>query len=368
MKTDVAVVGGGLCGALCCWTLQAQGVECVWIRGPGRPTSAVGPGLAVPAPTDHLARVVRGLGVEACLQMWDFGCRGLELLSEVCGQLQVPYSRGVLFLPSNAVEANDLAETEELLRHHGRGIMRAFAGDPSAPSRGGQSLSQARLLESGLSFSPSVLLQALCDVLPAEICIEGSMQPGIGQASGGALLLRLDQGDPVEAEIAIVCAGAASARLVPGLSGWLWPQLGQARIVAGQLPFPAVSANWGHESYQQLEAGRVLAAGFRPDPSPDDRVEEGPPDETFQGFLARFLSLRFGIEGEAEQTLAAALSVTLDNLPLIGPLPGESRLLLATGFCGRGYAFGAAAARALAALIFSGKSTIPRILNPSRLV
>ncbi len=56
-----------------------------------------------------------------------------------------------------------------------------------------------------------------------------------------------------------------------------------------------------------------------------------------------------------------------DELPIIGPMFGESRILLGTGYMGQGLALGFMAGRCLAELIAGQPTQLPRMLWPERL-
>jgi glycine/D-amino acid oxidase-like deaminating enzyme len=56
-----------------------------------------------------------------------------------------------------------------------------------------------------------------------------------------------------------------------------------------------------------------------------------------------------------------------DELPLIGPMFGEGRILLGTGYMGQGLSLGFMAGRCLAELIAGQPTKLPRLLWPERL-
>jgi glycine/D-amino acid oxidase-like deaminating enzyme len=57
-----------------------------------------------------------------------------------------------------------------------------------------------------------------------------------------------------------------------------------------------------------------------------------------------------------------------DELPIIGPMFGESRILVGTGYMGLGLSWGFLAGKCLANLVAKGKSPmLPSRLTPARL-
>ena len=93
------------------------------------------------------------------------------------------------------------------------------------------------------------------------------------------------------------------------------------------------------------------------DPTPDPRVVQ---------HLSRILHAR-GATGPT--TVRCWITVSSqDQLPLIGPLPGQARRLVATGFGTNPATWSFAAADAVVAGILHGTDAVPRRLHSARLL
>ena len=57
-----------------------------------------------------------------------------------------------------------------------------------------------------------------------------------------------------------------------------------------------------------------------------------------------------------------------DSLPVVGPVPGRPRVLLAAGFTGHGFGFAAEAAHTAATLLVEGRAPDMDLFAPSRLL
>ena len=86
------------------------------------------------------------------------------------------------------------------------------------------------------------------------------------------------------------------------------------------------------------------------------------------------------LQGQVAKTFTGLKAVTLksvhsalgirpcDELPIIGPMFGDSRILLSTGYMGSGLAMGFGGGKAVSELILSGRCHwLPYGLHPQRL-
>jgi glycine/D-amino acid oxidase-like deaminating enzyme len=84
--------------------------------------------------------------------------------------------------------------------------------------------------------------------------------------------------------------------------------------------------------------------------------------------LEAFLRDRLQVSAAIEARGARVFTQSPDGLPLIGPLPGDRRTVVAVGFGPSPVAWSVAAARSIADGILEGGGAVPRCLESRRLV
>jgi glycine/D-amino acid oxidase-like deaminating enzyme len=196
-----------------------------------------------------------------------------------------------------------------------------------------------------------------------------------------AVTLMLADGTSVWAEVAVVAAHLSTGVLVPELTAALVPFADQwTEFALSNQPLPewcipgtAFSTNntheWGvivREKLVRFGGGRYLRplAGIEStQPTVDPKIVKHLREQltrTFSGVTADKLT--------AVSSFGMVDIKPCDELPVIGPMFGEPRLLIATGFGGQGPQMGFHAGSQIAELIANGSAPgLPRSLWPERL-
>jgi sarcosine oxidase subunit beta len=183
---------------------------------------------------------------------------------------------------------------------------------------------------------------------------------------------RTARGD-VAAEMVVLAAGAWSAELAAGI-GLRLPICTQAyqmlRSTAAQpgLLTPVVSALGQVLSLKQLPDGAFLLGGGWPgDPTPDRRGFRLR-QESIEGNWAAACAILPAVgQQQIERAWCGLEAESIDEIPLIGTLPGLEGLLVAAGFSGHGFAIAPAVGRAVADMLAG--QPVPALdgLSPGRI-
>lgn len=375
LRVDVAVIGGGLTGVAAAYFLAHAGVATALVErgrvgGADAGASARSAGLVPTGPADHPNRVAHGVGAAGAAAIWRFSAENGRIVRELrerhaieCGYAVTGSRAGA----ANDAEARDLEASAALLREHapelGVEYERGRAGAGARPASllypHDACLDVAAFLRGLLAAAAGKGLRVLEEAPATALEVSGS-GAGLETARG-----------EVRAEIAIVAANAWAPEIHPFFRGLVWPVRGQGLVTAPLSPVldRPLTASWGHELYRQRPDGRLVAAGFRPDPGEDEIGYDARPDAEFQGFLERFAARRIAAlpaQLPVEERFAGICAFSSDGLPLVGALPGQPKILAACGFTMRGLAFGAAAGRAVARLAVDGVREAPQSFSPLR--
>jgi glycine/D-amino acid oxidase-like deaminating enzyme len=198
------------------------------------------------------------------------------------------------------------------------------------------------------------------------------VEDGQPVARAGDGWIELLDGRRLEADVVLLAAGLATARLtdVPGLT--LRPKKGHLAItdrVPGFIRHQLIelgylrSAHGGETSSVAFNAqprttGQVLLGSSRQVGQADDRVEPG----ILARMVRRALDYLPGLGAlPVVRAWVGLRPATKDNLPIIGPVPGRSRLWLATGHEGIGIATSLGTAR----LVLDGLLGQPSSIDPA---
>lgn len=185
--------------------------------------------------------------------------------------------------------------------------------------------------------------------------------------TGPAVLV---DGQPIGADAIVVAAGAWSAKLTAelGFSAPVYPQRGQ--IVHFELPDAAdLSAQWptvlpaGGPYLLGFPGGRVVAGATRePDAGFDYRVTAGGINEVVGSALRAAPGLA---AATVLETRVGFRPCSVDDLPLLGTVPGHDNVIVATGLGATGLTIGPYLGRLAAELATGGSVELD--LTPYRL-
>ena len=157
-------------------------------------------------------------------------------------------------------------------------------------------------------------------------------------------------------DLCLVAAGLETRTLLGRFSSILLPLAGQAFRTpplkeCARSSVVGLSAGWGSERYRFDDELRLLGCGI----SPRQSFQQGTnvDQKAMKVLLERAAQLFTDFEGEAEQTMqwAVEFTGTCDGLPLLGALPGEPRIQVATGFGASAWSRGWEAGLSVAAAI-----------------
>jgi glycine oxidase len=349
--SDVAIIGAGIIGCSTAYFLAREGVS-VTVYDPA--------GIAAGASGRNNGLIEHTYDAVSAPLFFE----SVELLRDWLGESMPATPVGALLL------ADDEAATRELLTHYSQfPELEPVLLDPAAARVEEPLLAEGLwgcLLHTGFAISPLEATTAVADR---------------ARAAGAEFVL----GEPVDLEAlrhsgreVMVAAGAASTRLLGGLVPEdavkpLWgvivlidlPEHPRHPIIEGTVtrglttgrienrtPFTLLpSPSW-------LAVGSTLLEGAEP------RGEDWGPRLLKGG--TRFVPSIEKARGQS--TLVCARPKSFDNRPILGRVPGEDRLWLASGHGGRGMSLGAASGRLMAEAIIAGSdAAIAAELSSARL-
>jgi sarcosine oxidase subunit beta len=179
---------------------------------------------------------------------------------------------------------------------------------------------------------------------------------GILVERGGVAGIALGNGASMSCDVAIVAAGAWTARLLAPLGARIpLTARGLQMLLTDPGPpalRPVLSRAGGQLSLKQLVGGAYLIGGGWPGEIPDASVARGcVRDESVAGSLALARSVYPPLARHTvAQRWVGIEAFTPDGLPVLGPVPGIEGLLVAAGFSGHGFALAPAVGDILARL------------------
>ncbi len=367
-RCDVAVIGAGVAGSVVALQLARAGVDVV-VLDAADALAARGLDQVELGVLEHPHRTVAALGPEHAQALFRWTDRGKALLSDE-GLLD---PSGVLWAATDPREPEALAASCQALTEQGRAAelwdaprVNAETGgaefgpglwlpDDSRLVRGALATLRHRAQTAGAHFAWSSR---------ATISDDGQ-SAGVGVNAGT---------QRIEAELVVVAAGAGSGTAERQLAERITPV---REVVLRTAPTAMRSvrvarAGQGWTAWAQDPDGSVLLSGAR---WASPHLEVGEIDtcvlhpkvqSRLEAFATRFLL--GGAPAQIVERWAYVFGQTPDGLPLIGPLPGDPRRVVCTGFGACSTALAAAAACAVAEGLVGESREVPWMLSARRMV
>jgi glycine/D-amino acid oxidase-like deaminating enzyme len=351
---DVVVVGSGLPALATALELARRGASVAVVED--APPRAAELGLMLLGPGRPYLTVARAIGRPAAQLLWAAGCEShlrakafLEQASRPCGYR----ARGSFLLARDRREAEELAESEDMLRDDG--FPGEFLDHYMLETRFDVTgFPGAYWAAEDAELDPLELVSAVGQAArDARVAFPPGRARGLRQEASD-VVVELERGS-LRGAAAVVATEAAAAGLVPELAPLLrsrsLARVSLAPLAGATLPGALRTAD-GRIAWQTNGARAVLAeTGSGP---------AGAGEPLLMEFATR-LPLDLG-SGRVEEQ---AGEVSLDGLPVIGRLPGRP-LAVACGFARLSPGLAFAAARWVADALLRGTDPTPDALRPTR--
>jgi gamma-glutamylputrescine oxidase len=349
---DVAVVGGGVTGLACALTLSEGGkrvrvyeARTIASGASGRSGGFALRGGAMPY---HRARAM--LGAEQAAALWRLTERTLDRMEKLAGDALRRV--GSLRLAVDAAERADLEAEHEALRDDGFAV--EWVDKPAG-----------RLADR----YPGALLHPR----------DGALQPArwirrlaAAAADAGAAICeheRVDSLDELEAEKVVVATDGYPSGL-GALDEVVRPMRGQVMAtepLGERLYERPHYARRGLDYWQQLPDGRLVVGGRRDvDLAGESTSVEGTTPE-IQTALEALIGELVGAQPAITHRWSGIFGLSPDDLPLVGPVPGQDGLWVARGYSGHGNVLGLACGELVAKAILGRREPELDLFDPARL-
>jgi gamma-glutamylputrescine oxidase len=348
---DVIVVGAGVTGCSCALTLAESGAR-VRVHDAGQVAggaSGRNGGFALRGGVGGYDEARTALGPERARLLWELSERTLDRLESLAGDA---FRRvGSLRLAADDAELAALTREVAALRSDGFSVEWV---DPLPPA-----------LE---RLFPGAILH------PAD----GSIQPArwvrrlaaCAVAAGAEIV----EQSPVElgeldAPAVVVAADGLTSRALPSLEGVVWPVRGQVLVtepVPERLFERPHYARHGYDYWQQLPEGRIVLGGQRDASLETEQTAADAITPLIQERLEALLASLLGRLPRITHRWSGSWGATPDNLPLVGPVPGEQRVWVAGGYSGHGNVLGLACGELVARAILGARPPELDLFDPGR--
>ncbi len=372
-SVDIAVVGG---------TLEAMATALFLARGGARVAllcadEALGSGLlcrdlgiAALGYAEPPERLVQSVGEERCRELLRFSAESLTLVDELG---LVHGTRKLVHASLGDREEADLPAALAVLDDAGLPAERLPSEDINALV-GGAGFGPGRVEPQGRVLDPLVAIDLLTQQLQSAgvlLCVGSPVE----QVSRRGDEMRLVLGGRVlQAELVVL----AEAWRLKDRDLWFEDKLTPVRTqlratMPGVVPadVPGFSAQLGYLFGRGTTDGRFLFGGCRwatqhlETWETDDTVLSELVAERQEAMLARFWPELAG--AEVTHRWSAIMTFTCDNLPLVGPLPGRSRVATVAGFNGRPWSLALRCAKALSDGLLDGQPVgLPAMMRTDR--
>jgi glycine/D-amino acid oxidase-like deaminating enzyme len=373
---DIAIIGGGITGLSAAYHLQKLGFSrlCLFSKPPDHSATAQSTGFLSGGMADNFTRLSHPRGVSTAKEIWNFCDLAYDSLLEYLQNKGIPYEKGerLRWMISEA-ERLEAQTAVQQLRAAG------LAGSWEAANPSQSRLSNTRWLgtQKDGSRAASVSVPLLLQQLRADSRVTSFGEAQSFQSTGDALEVT-HAGGKVRCEFLVCAQHLSIGDLLPNLAESLVPyadQWSEYQLQSRDRTFPwkpGTVFSWQHShiwgvitgpNTLRIGGGRYLRAmaGIEAKVASYEQKITRHLADAWNGLWPELLveptGPGFGIRD----------CRPCDELPLIGPMFGEGRILVGTGYMGQGLSLGFMAGRCLAELIAGQPTKLPRLLWPERL-
>ncbi len=357
-RCDVAIIGGGITGALAAEHLTGLGHDVIIVdrERKGFGSTAASTAMLQWEIDLPLRRLAELYGFEKAADVYRRSFKAVEgLIASVAtlGLGAAFHPRDTIYLAAGDIGPRELMEECAL---------RVKAGLP------GQLLDHAALLgHYGFDRAAAIVSPGSAEGDPLSLChalLHVAAQRGARLVRGeavafdstpGSAMVQLACGRTIEAGHVVLATGYVMPDCVHSdlhrvASSWAIATLPQASEVLWPGPALVWEASEDYVYCRTTVDGRIIIGGEDEDnDDPEHRKAAGP--QKTAALLAKLQALVPGAAPTLGHAWSGAFGQTADGLPLIGRVPGHPRLLAAYGYGGNGITFSYLASRLMGALI-----------------
>ena len=372
---DVIIVGNGITGLSTALHLEQAGITnialCATSSQPiiAKKTA----GILTGGQIDNFTRFSHNYGTEFAKQLWEFGNRASDHITSYCEKNSIERETGprLRLITSSA----EMREAEIAVKQMQEAGFRATLNEKVDYNF---SFSKRVVAIQDDGHSGSIInVEHLGKILIKEI--KAKTIPAIKKFEKNQTLFRIYAGDQIiETQMLVFACHLAIGNFLPEIKDALisvadqWSQFN----IDNQQENPVLTktfiytANhtyeWGSlsDSLATLGGGRYLRhhAGIEATKASYEKKIE---DHLLQQFSLTMPNIQLG---KIVSSTAGLDCRPCDELPIIGPMFGDSQVLVATGYMGNGLALGFYAGKCLTEFILNGQADFcPRRLHPERL-
>ena len=368
MKTfEVIIIGRGVTGLSTAFHLAKSGIKKICLIAPP-PThadcSSLNAGYASITLHDNISRPVHGQGSETTRRLLDVNRAGFSGLLQFVQDQAINHSVGrVMRLASTPQEATEMRSAVQWLFKNGFPASLSVMGT-HCKQHDGAAAASIDIFSVLTRLEAQSMAQVVNDTAQSIRC----GKDGVTVTTAG--------GEKVHAEMVVAACHRGIKNLIPEIAPALvnhadqWMEFniieGNLPMARGDLTFAEHSHFWMTHTYR----GTLVAGGARfLRPWAGLEAEESSILKLVTSTVKQKVEDLFNITlSDPTQTIGAIDIRACDEIPIIGPMYGDSRILLASGFMGSGLTLGYASGLGLSEFIQFGQSKlIPKVFHPTRL-
>lgn len=370
---DIIVIGRGITGVSAAWHLKQRGHRRIGIIGPRRTNLnclSLTSSFATSGLIDNVTRINHQYGPSTAKQILELGAFGFAGLAQFGATTKTAWSPSVLRrMATSEHELEEMSRAVEILRS--MNLAADLIKTPSKMDTQGIFAVQMDCLDSA-SLDAAPILHGLEEQSEASV-IEGTAHSLAFSPKGVSINCG---GQKISCEMVVVAAHLGSGYLLPNLKSAMIPYSDQVVTFSAKEDGEKVSKgalniiHHGNYVFWKDYNGlfHISGARFMRPMAGIDAVSGEVVPEITKHLLAKAAQWFELQEISVISTRALLECRPCDELPVIGPMYGETRALIAAGYSGAGMALGFAAGDVLAEFISTGTSRrIPLELQPQRL-
>ena len=350
-SADVVIVGGGIAGIACAYSLIREGASVIVLERDRLAGGASGrnAGFVLGGVAESYVAACRRYGAERALRIFRVTFTARALLRIAIAEAGIVCDDrwdGSDQLAGDATEWADLtASAEQLIRSGVRATLDPLDRRVTFPDDG--------------CLDPVRFVRGLA---AATVANGARIHAGTAVTSVAPNAVQTARGS-VTAGSVVLCGGGTTARLAPArIRAVRGQMLATAPVAPGRYPRPTY-AHRGYRYWRQAADGSVLVGGWR-DLAPETEIGED--DKTtpiIQDALDEWLRSE-GITAPVTHRWGGTMDFSHDGLPYIGRR--SDGLFACGGFTGHGNGFAMAAGEILAALVKTGHHPDADLFDPER--